>query len=312
MPKCLYAQHEQQLSKPEEGFLMTLHTHPFRGCPGCLEPPTRAGRERQPRPEALAHLLQGCSHHELLFTSLHRKAQPVPAPSRGALLCPGSDVPTLHPPGHWHSHRLSLHCSTVKMMLLERSVWGRRWLGSVWDSEHDADGNVRCRCWLVHGSAGWQRQLPQAHSPGQAELASPELGWHLRVCRRLFPLGKAVCVFAVIRLQRNAKGAREMKHILSQVNGQINTGKKAKVSDQTNSDQSSGFKMKIRRVLKSWVASWHVGRAADPQLQAFPCRHSTSTDVQQLQGSMAAHPTPPRGERLWRHWAISSDSLSRI
>lgn len=101
---------------------------------------------------------------------------------------------------------------------------------------------------------------PQVCSPRQAGLAATEPGWHPCVCRKNFPLGKAVCIFALIRLQRNAKGAREMKHILSQPNGQINTGKKARISDQMNSDQNSGFKMEIERVLKSWMASQHVQR----------------------------------------------------
>lgn len=35
MPECAYAQGEQQLSKPDGGFLLILHTRPLRGCLGC-------------------------------------------------------------------------------------------------------------------------------------------------------------------------------------------------------------------------------------------------------------------------------------
>ena len=149
----------------------------------------------------------------------------------------------------------------------------------------------------MHGSAGWQRQPPQAHSPRQAGLAAPEPGWHPRVGRRNFPLGKAVCIFALIRLQRNAKGAREMKHILSQPDGQINTGKKARVSDQMNSDQNSGFKMKIGRVLKSWVASQLVQRAADPQLQGFAPQPQHQCGCAATPGQRGCSSHPSQGRR---------------
>jgi len=39
----------------------------------------------------------------------------------------------------------------------------------------------------------------------------------------------------------------------------------AKKLEQMNSDQNSGFKMGIKRVLKSWAASQNIQRAADLQ-----------------------------------------------
>lgn len=94
----------------------------------------------------------------------------------------------------------------------------------------------------VHAQCRWERALrilagtwlcrvavttpPSPLPPRQAGLAASEPGWHPCVCRKNF-LGKAVCIFALIRLQRNAEGAREMKLILSQPNGQIDTGKKS-------------------------------------------------------------------------------------
>lgn len=89
-----------------------------------------------------------------------------------------------------------------------------------------------------------------------------------------------------------------MKHILSQPNGQINTGKKARISDQMNSDQNSGFKMEIGRVLKSWVASQHVQREQIHSSKLCPAATAPVRVSEQLWGSAAAHPTPPRGEGL--------------
>lgn len=164
--------------------------------------------------EMLAHLLQGCSHCELLFPSPCRAAQPVPA-------LPW--VPILHSPGasiaapHSHTAQGPRRC--------------------CWEDLCGADSSL-AQCGSLHtmgmGTAGpgsclaleWQQQPPQAHSPRQAGLAAPEPGWHSCVCRRNFPLGKVVCIFTLIRFQRHAKGAREMKHVLSQPNRQINTGGK--------------------------------------------------------------------------------------
>lgn len=179
----------------------------------------------------LAHLLQGCSHCKLLFTSPCRTAQPVPALSQGASSALGPN-----PALSWvcqHSCCSFPHCTGAKVMLLGRLVWCRQWLGSVWESAHD--GNGHCRSWHMHGSAVAATTPPQAHSPRQEGFAASELD--SCVNRRNFPLGKVVCIFALIRLQRNAKGAGEMKHIVSQPNRQINRGKKARVSDQMNSDQ---------------------------------------------------------------------------
>lgn len=72
----------------------------------------------------------------------------------------------------------------------------------------------------------WGNSNGPLRSTQWAGLTSAEPGWHPHGYRRNFPLGKTASIFALIRLQRNAKGAREMKHILSQPNGQINTGKK--------------------------------------------------------------------------------------
>lgn len=70
--------------------------------------------------------------------------------------------------------------------------------------------------------------------PSQSPLpcrAAAEPGWHPWGYGRNFPLGKAAQMFALIGLQRNAKGAREMKHIPSQPNGQTNTGEKARANE---------------------------------------------------------------------------------
>lgn len=149
--------------------------------------------------------------------------QPVPAPSQ---LCPGSN-PAL---SRCQQSCCSFpQCSVARVMLLGRAVWCRQWLGSAWESAHD--GNGHCRSWLMQ----WQQQPPQTHSPRQAGLAAPQPDWHPCVYRRNFPLGKVVCIFTLIRLQRNAKGTREMKHVLSQPNK--HREKKARASDQMNSDQ---------------------------------------------------------------------------
>lgn len=50
MPKWVYAQREQRLSEPHEGFLITLHTHPLRGCPGCSRWAQLAGGGRRGSP----------------------------------------------------------------------------------------------------------------------------------------------------------------------------------------------------------------------------------------------------------------------
>lgn len=87
---------------------------------------------------------------------------------------------------------------------------------------------------------------------------------------------------------------------------------KKPVSNQIISDQNFGLKRNIGRILKGWVASQHAQRAADPQLQALPCSPSTRAGVRQLQGRVAAHPIPPRGEGLQRHWAPHSRCLSGV
>lgn len=90
MPKCACAQCEQQLPKPDGRFLVTLHTLPLRGSLGCrvwvhgASSVSRGGVGEAASTEMLAHLLQGCSHCRLLFTSPCRTAQPVPALSQGA------------------------------------------------------------------------------------------------------------------------------------------------------------------------------------------------------------------------------------
>lgn len=166
----------------------------------------------------LAHLLQGCSHCKLLFTSPCRTAQPEPALSQGAssAQCPW------HSPGCQPGCCSVPHGSVAKVKLLGRFVWCRQWPGSAWGSARD--GNGHCRSWLMNGSEWHQQNKPPSPLP-QTSWAC--CSWHPRVCRRNFPLGKVVCIFALIRLQRNAKGAREMKHVLSQPNRQINTGKKS-------------------------------------------------------------------------------------
>lgn len=92
MPKCVYAQCERWLPKPDGRFLVTLHTHPFHGSLGCrvwvhgASSVSRGGLgEREAAStEMLVHLLQGCSHCKPLFTSPCRTAQPVSALSQGA------------------------------------------------------------------------------------------------------------------------------------------------------------------------------------------------------------------------------------
>lgn len=171
--------------------------------------------------EMLTHLLQRCSHCELLFTSPCRTAQPVPALSQEPAL---PWVPILHSPGCQHSCCSFPHCSVAKVMLLGRSEWCRLWFGSAWESAHD--GNGHCRSCFVHGS-GMAATTPPSPLPQTSWAFCSRASLAPCVCRRNFPLGKVVCIFALIRLQRNAKGAREMKHVLSQPNRQINTGKKS-------------------------------------------------------------------------------------
>lgn len=141
------------------------------------------------------------------------------SPEPGLQLCPGSQSCTL----------LGASIAAAHSHIAQWPRW------CCWEDLCGAD-SVLAQCESLHtmgmGTAGpgtctaleWQQRPPlQAPSPRQAGLAAPEPD--SCVCRRNFPLGKVVCIFALIRLQRNAKGAREMKHILSQPNRQINTGK---------------------------------------------------------------------------------------
>lgn len=127
-------------------------------------------------------------------------------------LCPGCSLQ--------HGHCLSPCCTVAKMMLSGR-LHG---LSLAWTSTFDAVGNQHCGCCWLHGSA----MPPPSPLPRRA---AAEPGWHPWGYGRNFPLGKAAQMFALIRLQRNAKGAREMKHIPSQPNGQTNTGENARKNE---------------------------------------------------------------------------------
>lgn len=306
MPKCAYARCEQRLFKPNEGFFMTLHTHPLRGCPGCSLWVHGASSMSSNGKAALTK--NACSSSAGLQPPRVALCQPMQNSADCASSEPQS--PALPCVRFYQSCTLlGIGAATACHCIAQ---WWRQW---YWKDLCGAGGVSAPHTMPVGAGVadpGWYVALQGGSDNPRKSAPLDKLGWHPCVCRKNFPLGKAVCIFALIRLQRNAKGAREMKHILSQPNGQTNTGKKASVSDQMNSDQNSGFKMEIGPVLKSWVASQHVQREQIHSSKLCPAAAAPVRVSEQLWGSAAAHPTPPRGEGLWRRWAPSSPCLSRV
>lgn len=197
-------------------------------------------------------------HWAVAFYSLRKDSRSHCTHTHLCWECPGYSL--------WHSCCLSPRCSMAKTILLGSMHGTERDSAQHGVSTYDADRNGCCGCWRMHNSVGQQQWPPQVHSMSWADFCRARLAptW----LQKEFPTrqdSQHICSHQTSKKCQRSQGNETHTEPAKWANK--HRQKKARASDQMNSDQNSGFKMGIKRVLKSWAASQNIQRAADQQFQ---------------------------------------------